>query len=232
MSARIEASLEALARPRPPIHANGKRRLPFKQIDCVDLRRLAGLPPVALKVWLYHHGRSGESDTSYPSLETIASDTGQNLQTVKRARKWLRSNGWLIDEGGHRTGGRASVRVIRCLIPSESPRPRVVFPPSVASRPRMDFSTSKNPPTEVDSKPLEVHPPLLPAERGGQQNALIQHGNDLIEVVLHDRHEARDFRRAWTRDRANAYVGAQTYEVANRLRGLGFEAFVREGAHQ
>jgi hypothetical protein len=154
MSARSAPSLGAQA--RPPIHANGKRRESFKQIDCVDLRRLAGLPPAALKVWLYHHGRSGENDTSYPSLETIASETGQNLQTVKRARKWLRLNGWLIDEGGHRTGGRASVRIIRCLIPPENPRPRVVFPPSV-DRPRVDSSTSNNPPTEVDSKLFEVY---------------------------------------------------------------------------
>ena len=231
MSARTTASLESTARPRPPIRANGKRPA-FKQIDCVDLRRLAGLPPSALKVWLYHYGRSGEDGTSFAALKTIASDTNQNLETVKLARKWLRSNGWVIDEGGHRTGGRASVRVIRCLIPLENPRPRVVFPPSVVSRPRADFPTSENPPTEVDSKPFEVQPPLPPAKRGGQQNILIQQGHDLIEIVLHDRHQAKSFRRWWTRDRANAYVGAQTYEVTNRLRSLGFEAFVHERARQ
>jgi len=135
-----------------PVHRNGK---PFKKIDCADLRRLAGLPPAALKVWLYHHGRSGEGDTSFPRLDTIALDTNQNTQTVKRARKWLRKNGWLVTTGWKPVHLGRGVPIEQAVFPPQSAL-RVENPPLNASPLRVGKSPGGKPTPEVDSKTFEV----------------------------------------------------------------------------
>jgi hypothetical protein len=158
----ITASLEAPARPRPPIRSNGNRRESFKQIDCADLRRLCQeLSPSGLKVWLYHFSRSGPAGTSFAKLETIAEGTGQNLQTVKLSRKQLVETKWLVKKGHQRLGGRLSVPIFLCAFPPpQRPGPRrVEFPPTVSST-EGGISTParwvENPPAEVDFKIFEV----------------------------------------------------------------------------
>ena len=135
-----------------PVRAQSECREPFKILTAEKIRRLCyDLKPAALKVWLYHLSRSGPDDTSYPKLETIASETNQNIETVKIARKWLRENGWLVTEG-HRWIGPFSVPVERCAFP---PAQGLVFPP-VEKLPQTEKPAMVIPPTEVDSKNLEV----------------------------------------------------------------------------
>jgi hypothetical protein len=76
---------------------------PFKQLTVSKIRRLCReLSPSALKVWLYHYSLSGKGDTSFPRLDTIARATNQNVQTVMRARKFLRDGRWLVTTGWRR----------------------------------------------------------------------------------------------------------------------------------
>ena len=151
-----------LARPRQErlFQANVDPNKAFKILSAAKIRRLCSeLPPAALKVWLYHFGRSNKQDTSYPNLETIAVETNQNIQTVKHARKWLRENGWLVTEG-RRRAGQFSASVERCAFPHA---PRAVFPP-VGKSPQVEKPSTVIPPTEVDSKNLEVGDADSPAE--------------------------------------------------------------------
>jgi hypothetical protein len=131
-----------------------KFREPFKRIPCVDLRRLAGLPPAPLKVFIYHLGRSGEDDTSFPRLDTIALDTNLNTQTVKRARRWLRENGWLVTTGWKPAHLGRGVPIERTAFPPQSAL-RVENPPSIAPL-RVEKSPGGKVTPEVDSKSFEV----------------------------------------------------------------------------
>ena len=148
------------ARLPAPISANGKPREPFKTLTAANMRRLCQeLSPAALKVWLYHFSRSGPADTSFAKLETIASGTDQNVQTVKLARKRLVKTRWLTKAGRQRLGGRLSVPIFRCTIPQRPGPRRVEIPPFV--EPTVGgISTParwvENPPAEVDSKVFEV----------------------------------------------------------------------------
>ena len=151
-----------LARPRQErlFQANADPNKAFKILTAAKIRRLCSeLTPAALKVWLYHFGRSNKQDTSYPNLETIAVETNQNIQTVKHARKWLRENGWLVTEG-RRRAGQFSASVERCAFPHA---PRVVFPP-VEKGPQVEKPSTVFPPTEVDSTIFEVGDADSPVE--------------------------------------------------------------------
>jgi hypothetical protein len=147
---------ESVGKPQP-IRAQGESGEPFKILTTEKVRRLCGeLPAAALKVWLCHFSYSGEDLTSYPKLDTIASDTNQNIETVKIARKWLRENGWLVTEGRRWIGGRFSVSIERCAFPLS---PRLVFPP-VEKLPQTEKPSLAVPPTEVDSQFFEVEQPI------------------------------------------------------------------------
>lgn len=154
MSARTAAAFQSAA--GSPIDTHGKSREPFKTLTAANIRRLCReLSPAALKVWLYHFSRSGRADTSFPKLETIASGTDLNLQTVKLARRQLVETRWLVKVGQERLGVRLSVPVFRCAIP-QRPGPRwVENPPSV--KPTLGGNSTparwvENPPTGVDSE--------------------------------------------------------------------------------
>jgi hypothetical protein len=215
------------SRRTPLLCASAKSGEPFKMLEASKIRRLCKeLHPAPLKVWLYHYARSGRDDSSFPRLETIASDTDQNVQTVKLARKWLRDNGWLITTGQMRVGGQFSVPIERAEFPE--PSPRVDFPPTVPAPPRVEKPAAVNPPVEVDSDFSEVQsPPNPPLARGAAQIAIIQLGREVIEVTLHDKQGKSRLRRFWTRRRAESYIGAQAFEVADRLKSLGFDAQIR-----
>ena len=78
---------------------------PFKILKTAQILRLCReLPASALKVWLYHYGRSGPGDTSFALVDTIALGTNQSIDTVKKARKLLRRECWLITVGDRATG--------------------------------------------------------------------------------------------------------------------------------
>ena len=135
-------------------------RDPFKQIACANIKRLCLLPPPALKVWLYHLSLSGPADVSFAKLDTIAAATGLHASTVKSARNWLSVNGW-FEDAGHRSFGRVSLPVLRCVFPG----PRAENAPSVgASRvqkaPSVGSRRLKNAPSvaapKVQIAPTEV----------------------------------------------------------------------------
>ena len=144
--------------------AAGSSTLPFKQIDCADIRRLClELSPAALKVWMYHWGLTNRNDSSYAKLERIAAETGLHLFTVKIARGWLRDNGWL-DLVGYKKFGGKRLPELRCVVPGpmvqkppSSGLARVQKPPSLGSRrlKKTPWSRVQKPPTEVDLN-LEV----------------------------------------------------------------------------
>jgi hypothetical protein len=109
-----------LAKFRPARASTGARE-PFKILTTAEMRRLCReLTPAALKVWLYHYARSGEDDTSFPRLDTIASETNQNVKTVKHARKFLRKEGWLDTMGWRRVHSGRGVPIERAIFPAQA----------------------------------------------------------------------------------------------------------------
>lgn len=138
--------------------ASRTAREPFKILPVSQIRRLCGeLTGPELKVWLYQFSRSGEKDTSFARLDTIARETNQNVQTVKIARKSLRDRGW-SETVGWLPAHRGRVPIERAVFP-EPASLRVEKPPSVASNCGCKNHQVENPPTEVDSKSIEVREP-------------------------------------------------------------------------
>ena len=97
---------------------------PFKILKTAQILRLCReLPASALKVWLYHYGRSGPGDTSFALVDTIALGTNQSIDTVKKARKLLRRECWLITVGTERLGNRGRMPVEWAVFPGRIATP-------------------------------------------------------------------------------------------------------------
>ena len=144
-------NFERFAAPEKPPPAKASEEDSFKQLRSVQIKRLCKeLTPSALKVWLYHHSRSGPEDTSYPSVQTIARETDQNEDTVRDARKLLKLGGWLIEVGKKRLGNRGYVPILQTTFPTE--RLTGSFSRSVNTPLPRKKPAGENSPTEVDSK--------------------------------------------------------------------------------
>lgn len=89
-----------------------------------------------LKVWLCHRLHEGKNATAFPSIHTIAKETGLDPSTVGTAHTWLRANGWLKTLSYRSAeSGRFAVPVARCTYPwlkQETP-PSMGNPVSVES---------------------------------------------------------------------------------------------------
>lgn len=95
-----------------------KMPAPFKQITTANLKRLClELPPAALKVFLYYLSLTGKPETSFARNETVATATDLNLETAKKAKKWLVDRGWLVKCGLKKLHGRLTLPIFRCTIP-------------------------------------------------------------------------------------------------------------------
>jgi hypothetical protein len=135
---------------------------PFKKVYC-DRPEVFLLPPAAFKVWMYHYIREGQTRESWPSLPTICDSLGMNEETVKIARKFLVSNGWLkrVGEKNNRDMGKFKIpifRVTRGTIP-----PKAEKPPTAKKAHR----GGKSAPTVVEHPTRHVleNPPM---DRGGK----------------------------------------------------------------
>ncbi len=91
---------------------------PFKKLYC-DEKDLFLLPSPALKIWVYLYSREGQERQSWPSVSTIAKETGLNDRTVQRYKQFLISYGWLVQIGTKMTpkGGVPILRVKRGMLP-------------------------------------------------------------------------------------------------------------------
>lgn len=204
---------------------------PFKILKTAQILRLCReLPASALKVWLYHYGRSGPGDTSFALVDTIALGTNQSIDTVKKARKLLRRECWLITVGTERLGNRGRMPVEWAVFPGES-RHQADFPPSVERRQKAEKQAGKKPPTEVDSENLKSTPPYPPAGAVGEPTAQqfletvqISFCRELIEVTFHDRTQRSLFRRFWTSTKRETFVGSRAFEVVARFNSIGLDA--------
>jgi hypothetical protein len=135
---------------------------PFKKMYC-DRPEVFLLPPSAFKVWMYHYIREGTTRESWPSLPTICEALDMNEETVKKARKYLKENGWLKQVGSKtsRDSGKFKVPVLqvtRGVIP-----PQVEKPPMVKPNHRGGKTTTvgvEKPPRSGAEKP--------PMDRGGK----------------------------------------------------------------
>jgi hypothetical protein len=89
-----------------------------------------------LKVWLCHRLHEDKNATAFPSIHTIAKETGLDPTTVGTAHTWLRANGWLKTLSYRSAeSGRFAVPVARCTYPwlkQETP-PSMGNPVSVES---------------------------------------------------------------------------------------------------
>jgi predicted transcriptional regulator len=72
------------------------------------LARDADSPTSARLVYLALASRADKQHNAWPSLETIARDSGLGIATVKRALSWLRETGWVTWERRSSATGRKS----------------------------------------------------------------------------------------------------------------------------
>jgi hypothetical protein len=143
--------------------ANLKTR-PFKKVYC-DRPEVFLLPPAAFKVWMYHYIREGTVRESWPSLPTICEKLNMNEETVKKARKWLKDNGWLKQVGSKtsKDSGKFKVpvmQVIRGTIPPKVEKPPVVLKGLPGRKTRLRVGAEK-PPTDGGGKTAAEVEPVL-----------------------------------------------------------------------
>lgn len=129
--------------------------MPFKKLP-TDMRdHLAELTGNELKVWLYLHLRTGKEGTAFPSNQTIANAVGLNRETVKIAKKGLRSKGWSAKVMQRkRDDGSFSTVVEKTSFPWQVSTAADNGKPSHGAVAGKDGS-GKNLPTEVDTLNLE-----------------------------------------------------------------------------
>lgn len=71
---------------------------PFKKFHC-DQDDVFLIPPIAFKIWMYHYTREGKERKSWPSREVICKKLNISIDTLKKWRKWLVANKWLVPVG-------------------------------------------------------------------------------------------------------------------------------------
>jgi hypothetical protein len=151
---------------------------PFKKLFC-DRDELLLLPPVALKIWLYHYMREGTKRESWPAVETVMTACGiTRSQTFYKWRAYLRDNGWLekIGEKPSKNEGGKPVpifKVTRGTIPAKVRKAhqtkgaksalnpvRKAHLTSAKSAPNLSAESALNPGTQnaLRSRAIEVEP--------------------------------------------------------------------------
>jgi hypothetical protein len=101
------------------------RGTPFKVLDCRrrGLLKLGTALAVFMAYWMHENGL----DEAWPSTETVAKEVGLKERQVKRLRRKLMNQGWMVQEGGYAsdryytsTPGARQVPVYRVDDPSKN----------------------------------------------------------------------------------------------------------------
>jgi hypothetical protein len=101
------------------------RGTPFKVLDCrrKGLLKLGTALGVFMAYWMHENGL----DEAWPSTETVAKEVGLKERQVKRLRRKLMNQGWMVQEGGYAsdryytsTPGARQVPVYRVDDPSKN----------------------------------------------------------------------------------------------------------------
>ena len=88
---------------RSTIAVENKKRAPFKQTDCKDLRTLVLFPPFCVSIWLYYRSFAGKDETSWAKrTDLLKIGGGIYKETLYKYRGLLVEFGWLKEVGKRR----------------------------------------------------------------------------------------------------------------------------------
>ena len=133
----------------------------YKKIPVTMRDHLKELTPAEWMVWSYVNLRTGKEGEAFPSNQTIADETGMHRETVKTAKKGLRTKGYFVKQYQRRRedGMMSTVVEKTCLPWMENPATDVEKGShgTVAQK----NGGGKKQPTEVDTLNLEVAPSAI-----------------------------------------------------------------------
>jgi hypothetical protein len=125
----------------------------FKLWDCGRNDTISKFPHIsAFAIWFYFWTHENEDQECWQSNQSIAHGTGMSLATVKRWKRWLIENHWLVATGGtaadkyaRPSKGAHQVRVYRADDPTKNSDTTASLPHRAASRPLDHPSTAASP---------------------------------------------------------------------------------------